>query len=160
MPSIEEQAPAKINLDLLITGRRPDGYHELDSLVVFGPPCDRLIFQSDERLSLDVAGPFAGMLAGEPDNLVLRAARRLAAEVGRTATGRITLEKRIPVAAGLGGGSSDAAATLRGLNRLWRLGMSAARSGAARAAARGRRARSVCMAVRRACAASASASIS
>ena len=126
MPPIEEQAPAKINLDLLITGRRPDGYHELDSLVVFGPPCDRLIFHSDERLSLDVVGPFAGMLAGEPDNLVLRAAKRLAAEVGRVAAGRITLEKRIPVAAGLGGGSSDAAATLRGLNRLWQLGMSAA----------------------------------
>jgi 4-diphosphocytidyl-2-C-methyl-D-erythritol kinase len=126
MPPIEERAPAKINLDLLITGRRPDGYHELDSLVVFGPPCDRLTFRADERLSLDVVGPFAGMLAGEPDNLVLRAAKRLAAEVGRAAAGRITLEKRIPVAAGLGGGSSDAAATLRGLNQLWQLGMSAA----------------------------------
>ncbi len=126
MRSIEEQAPAKINLDLLITGRRPDGYHELDSLVVFGPPRDRLTFHLDERLCLEVVGPFAGTLTGEPDNLVLRAAKRLAAEVGRAAAGRIRLEKRIPVAAGLGGGSSDAAATLRGLNRLWQLGMSAA----------------------------------
>jgi 4-diphosphocytidyl-2-C-methyl-D-erythritol kinase len=126
MPPIEEQAPAKINLDLLITGRRPDGYHELDSLVVFGAPRDRLTFRSDDRLRLDVVGPFARVLAGEPDNLVRRAAKRLAAAVGRPAAGRITLDKRIPVAAGLGGGSSDAAATLRGLNRLWRLNMTAA----------------------------------
>ena len=123
MELIEEAAPAKINLDLCITGRRPDGYHELDSLVVFGPPADVLRFAPANRLSLEVCGPFAGALAGEADNLVLRAARRLAGHAGRRATARITLEKNLPVAAGLGGGSGDAAASLRGLNRLWRLGL-------------------------------------
>ena len=123
MERIEEAAPAKINLDLCITGRRLDGYHELDSLVVFGPPADRLILEPADRLDLRLAGPFAGALAEVPDNLVLRAARRVAARAGRPAGARITLEKNLPVAAGLGGGSGDAAATLRGLNRLWRLGL-------------------------------------
>jgi len=118
-----EEAPAKINLDLCITGRRPDGYHELDSLVVFGPPADVLRFAPADRLTLEVRGPFARALAGEADNLVLRAARRLASHAGCKATARITLAKNLPVAAGLGGGSGDAAATLRGLNRLWRQGL-------------------------------------
>jgi 4-diphosphocytidyl-2-C-methyl-D-erythritol kinase len=123
MEPVEDFAPAKINLDLCITGRRPDGYHELDSLVVFGPPADRLILESADGLSLELGGPFAGALADVSDNLVLRAARRLAEHVGRPAAVRIRLEKNLPVAAGLGGGSGDAAATLRGLNRLWRLGL-------------------------------------
>jgi 4-diphosphocytidyl-2-C-methyl-D-erythritol kinase len=123
MELIEEAAPAKINLDLCITGRRADGYHELDSLVVFGPPVDVLLFEPADRLTLELGGPFAGALAEEPDNLVLRAARRLAGHAGRPATAHIRLEKTLPVAAGLGGGSGDAAATLRGLNRLWRLGL-------------------------------------
>ena len=123
MELIAEAAPAKINLDLCITGRRPDGYHELDSLVVFGPPADVLRFAPADRLTLELCGPFADALAGESDNLVLRAARRLAGHAGCPATARITLEKNLPVAAGLGGGSGDAAATLRGLNRLWRLGL-------------------------------------
>jgi 4-diphosphocytidyl-2-C-methyl-D-erythritol kinase len=123
---VAERAAAKINLDLLVVGRRADGYHELDSLVVFAGPHDRLRFVADERLSLEAEGPFGAALAAEPDNLVLRAARRLAALAGRAPAARITLEKRIPVAAGLGGGSADAAATLRGLNRLWRLGLSTA----------------------------------
>jgi 4-diphosphocytidyl-2-C-methyl-D-erythritol kinase len=126
MAPVEELAAAKINLDLWVTGRRADGYHELDSLVVFAPPCDRLRFEAGGQLTLEVTGPFAAALAGEPDNLVLRAARRLAERVGHAPEARITLNKRIPVAAGLGGGSADAAATLRGLNRLWRLGLSAA----------------------------------
>jgi 4-diphosphocytidyl-2-C-methyl-D-erythritol kinase len=126
MAPVAERAAAKINLDLWVVGRRADGYHELDSLVVFAPPCDRLRFQADAPLTLAVTGPFAAALAGEPDNLVLRAARRLADRVGRAPEARITLDKRIPVAAGLGGGSADAAASLRGLNRLWRLGLSAA----------------------------------
>jgi 4-diphosphocytidyl-2-C-methyl-D-erythritol kinase len=126
MGPIEQAAPAKINLDLCITGRRPDGYHELDSLVVFGPPADRLIFEPADTLSLELAGPFAGALADVADNLALRAARRLAGHARRRATARIKLEKNLPVAAGLGGGSGDAAATLRGLNRLWRLGLGAA----------------------------------
>jgi 4-diphosphocytidyl-2-C-methyl-D-erythritol kinase len=126
MAPVEELAAAKINLDLWVVGRRADGYHELDSLVMFAPPCDRLRFRAGGELTLEVTGPFAAALADEPDNLVLRAARRLAARVGRAPEARITLDKRIPVAAGLGGGSADAAATLRGLNRLWRLGLSAA----------------------------------
>jgi 4-diphosphocytidyl-2-C-methyl-D-erythritol kinase len=123
MELIEESAPAKINLDLCITGRRADGYHELDSLVVFGPPADRLILEPADRLTLELGGPFAKALADEPDNLVMRAARRLAEYAGRPAEARIRLEKNLPVAAGLGGGSGDAAAALRGLNRLWRLGL-------------------------------------
>jgi 4-diphosphocytidyl-2-C-methyl-D-erythritol kinase len=123
---VEELAPAKINLDLYVTGRRADGYHELDSLTAFAAFGDRLALQEHDRLELKPIGPFAGMLAAEPDNLVLRAARRLAACAGRKAAVRITLEKRIPVAAGLGGGSADAAAALRGLNRLWRLRMAQA----------------------------------
>ncbi|HEX5795581.1 MAG TPA: 4-(cytidine 5'-diphospho)-2-C-methyl-D-erythritol kinase [Geminicoccaceae bacterium] len=126
MTPVDERAAAKINLDLWVVGRRADGYHELDSLVVFAPPCDRLRFQDDARLSLEVTGPFAAALAGEPDNLVLRATRLLAQHVGRVPGARIALDKRIPVAAGLGGGSADAAATLRGLNRLWQLGLSTA----------------------------------
>jgi 4-diphosphocytidyl-2-C-methyl-D-erythritol kinase len=123
---VEELAPAKINLDLHVTGRRPDGYHELDSLTAFAAFGDRLVLRDHDRLELAVAGPFAGPLAAEPENLVLRAARRLAAMAGREPAVRIMLDKRIPVAAGLGGGSADAAAMLRGLNRLWRLGMTAA----------------------------------
>lgn len=121
MPCVSERAPAKINLDLCVVGRRGDGYHELDSLVVFADLADRLTFQDDERLDLDFAGPFADALADPAENLVLRAARLLAEHVDRKPAARIALEKRIPVAAGLGGGSADAAAALRGLNRLWRL---------------------------------------
>ena len=114
-------APAKLNLYLHVTGRRDDGYHELDSLVTFTALTDTLEIAPAQSLGLVVTGPFAGALdAG--DNLVARAASALAAKLGRHADVRITLEKRIPVAAGLGGGSADAAAVLRGLARLWRLG--------------------------------------
>ena len=123
---VEELAPAKINLDLYVTGRRADGYHELDSLTAFTAFGDRLALREHDRLELELRGPLAGPLAAEPDNLVLRAARGLAAFAGRKAAVRITLDKRIPVAAGLGGGSADAAAALRGLNRLWRLRMAPA----------------------------------
>jgi 4-diphosphocytidyl-2-C-methyl-D-erythritol kinase len=123
---VEELAPAKVNLDLHVLGRRADGYHELDSLTAFAALGDRLVFYEHECLELELCGPFAGPLAAEADNLVLRAARSLAACAGRRAAVRITLDKRLPVAAGLGGGSADAAATLRGLNRLWRLRMTPA----------------------------------
>jgi 4-diphosphocytidyl-2-C-methyl-D-erythritol kinase len=123
---VEELAPAKINLDLHVIGRRADGYHELDSLTAFAAFGDRVTLHEHDCLELALSGPFAGMLAAEPDNLVLRTARCLAACAGRRAAVRITLEKRLPVAAGLGGGSADAAAVLRGLNRLWRLGMAPA----------------------------------
>lgn len=104
---LETLAPAKINLCLHVTGRRADGYHLLDSLVVFAGVGDLLQAVSAEALSLAVAGPFAAGLGGGPDNLVLRAARLTG--VGAA----ITLHKRLPVAAGIGGGSADAAATLR-----------------------------------------------
>ena len=126
MTPVDERAAAKINLDLWVVGRRADGYHELDSLVVFAPPCDRLRFLDEPGLSLVGPGRAAGAPAAPPHHLVLRAPRALAERVGRAPGARITLDKRIPVAAGLGGGSADAAATRRGLNRRWQLGLSAA----------------------------------
>lgn len=116
-------APAKVNLYLRVTGRRADGFHLLDSLVTFVALADTLDHRPADTLSLAVEGPFADGLAGE-DNLVLRAARALAARSGRMAAGAaLTLRKEIPVAAGLGGGSGDAAAALRGLNAAWRCGL-------------------------------------
>lgn len=120
---IEEAAHAKVNLWLRVTGRRADGYHELDSLVVFAGVGDTLRAEPAETLSLTVDGPFAAALSDEPDNLVLRAARALAP--GRGA--RLTLTKRLPVASGIGGGSADAAAALRALTRLWDLDAALAR---------------------------------
>ena len=117
--SVTEFAPAKINLDLHVLGRRPDGYHELDSLIVFAEIGDRVRVERYARLELILEGPFAGALrTGEP-NLVVRAAQLLAQAAGRAPALRLVLEKRLPVAAGLGGGSADAAATLRALMRLW-----------------------------------------
>jgi 4-diphosphocytidyl-2-C-methyl-D-erythritol kinase len=116
-----ESAPAKVNLYLHITGKRDDGYHLLDSLAVFAGLADRLTFASSTELSLTVTGPFASSLSAEPDNLVLRTARMLAAENDIQPTGALTLEKNIPVASGIGGGSADAAAALRLLCRAWRL---------------------------------------
>lgn len=118
-PSVREAAPAKLNLDLLVTGRRPDGYHELDSLVVFADLGDTLVFAPAEDLRLEVAGPTAPDLPDGEANIVLRAARLLAARAGVPARAAIRLDKRLPVAAGIGGGSADAAAALRGLARLW-----------------------------------------
>lgn len=112
-------APAKINLFLEVTGRRPDGYHLLDSLVVFAGVGDEVSVTAAPALSLEVEGPFAGALAGETDNLVLRAARALAAALGRAPDVAIRLVKRLPIASGIGGGSSDAAATLRALVDFW-----------------------------------------
>ncbi len=123
----EEAAPAKVNLYLHVTGRRADGYHLLDSLVVFGPTADSVSATPAAALSLTVAGPFGAGLAAEPDNLVLRAARALAAEAGIPAGAALRLVKRLPVASGIGGGSADAAAALRLLNRLWGLDLPAAR---------------------------------
>ncbi|MGL4312091.1 MAG: 4-(cytidine 5'-diphospho)-2-C-methyl-D-erythritol kinase [Paracoccaceae bacterium] len=108
-------APAKINLTLHVTGRRADGYHLLDSLVVFAGVGDRITAQPDERLDLQITGPMAGALVAASDNLVLRAAQLLNAGMGA----RIVLEKHLPVASGIGGGSSDAAAALRVLSRMW-----------------------------------------
>lgn len=107
-----EFAPAKINLCLHVTGRRADGYHLLDSLVVFAGVGDQVSGTLADPPSLSVEGPKAEGLTGEGDNLVLRAARAMGVSA------RIVLEKHLPVSSGIGGGSADAAATLRLLARL------------------------------------------
>ena len=119
-PPIEELAAAKVNLALHVTGRREDGYHLLDSVVVFAADAgDRVSLAPAARTGLELSGPFAAGLAAEPDNLVLKAHRRLAeAFPGRIPEVAIRLDKRLPVASGIGGGSADAAAVLRGLGRL------------------------------------------
>lgn len=114
--TIDEAAPAKINLCLHVTGRRADGYHLLDSLVAFADPGDRIVAASAPDLSLTVTGPAAAAVPVGDDNLVLRAARLFPDTLGGAA---LTLDKHLPAAAGIGGGSSDAAATLRALARLW-----------------------------------------
>ena len=116
---LTEAAPAKINLTLHVTGRRPDGYHLLDSLVVFAGAGDLLSAAPSDALSLTLSGPFAAGLHAEPRNLVLRAARALAKACGVAPHAAIHLDKRLPVASGIGGGSSDAAAALRLLSALW-----------------------------------------
>jgi 4-diphosphocytidyl-2-C-methyl-D-erythritol kinase len=119
-------APAKLNLYLHVVGRRPDGYHLLDSLVAFADCGDVVCAEAAAGLSLTIGGPFAAGLAEEPDNLVLRAARMLAAEAGVPPHARLLLEKHLPVASGIGGGSADAAATLHLLTRLWGIAPDAA----------------------------------
>ncbi len=117
-------APAKVNLCLHLTGRRADGYHRLDSLVGFADIGDRVTARPAPSLTLRVTGSEAAGLAGQGDNdnLVLRAARLLAGHAGIDRPGAaLHLEKNLPVAAGIGGGSSDAAAALRALSRLWRV---------------------------------------
>jgi len=120
-PPLREPAPAKINLYLHVTGKRDDGYHLLDSLVVFVNTGDRLEAVSADTVSLDYAGPFADDLPEPESNLVMRAARQLADMFGISVGARLTLYKNLPVASGIGGGSADAAAALRALIRLWRL---------------------------------------
>jgi 4-diphosphocytidyl-2-C-methyl-D-erythritol kinase len=107
------RAPAKINLTLRVIGRRPDGYHELESLVAFAGLCDWLGFEPGAELILEVLGPRAFEAGPVEENLVLRAARLLAARIPRLTLGRFRLVKRLPAAAGVGGGSADAAAALR-----------------------------------------------
>jgi len=115
-------APAKLNLYLHVVGRRADGYHLLDSLVAFAAPADEIIAEAAPSLSLTLRGPYAAALGDAPsDNLVWRAAERLAAAAGRPPAAALTLTKNLPVASGIGGGSSDAAATLKALAALWRL---------------------------------------
>ncbi|MDA5193389.1 4-(cytidine 5'-diphospho)-2-C-methyl-D-erythritol kinase [Govanella unica] len=121
---VEEFAPAKINLTLSITGRRDDGYHLLDSLFLFANVGDRVTARPADGLSLEISGPRGvGLVADPAENLVLKAARLLQAEAGLTQGAALNLEKHLPLASGIGGGSADAAATLRALNRLWSLGL-------------------------------------
>ena len=112
-------APAKVNLALEVLGRRPDGYHEIRSLIQTIELADTLSFEEGERLLVNYEPPW------EPEgDLVLRSAAKLWEVAGEGRGAVIRVQKRVPVAFGLGGGSSDAAATLLGLNRLWSLGMS------------------------------------
>ncbi len=110
-------AAAKVNLVLEVLGKRPDGYHEIATVLQAVELCDRLVLEDAEDLALEVHGP----APGDATNLALRAAAILREAAGVDRGARIRLDKRIPVAAGLGGGSADAAAVLAGLNRLWGL---------------------------------------
>ncbi|MGE3143581.1 MAG: 4-(cytidine 5'-diphospho)-2-C-methyl-D-erythritol kinase [Hyphomonadaceae bacterium] len=118
---LREFAPAKINLSLHVGPPGADGRHPLESIVAFANVGDWIWAEESDRPSLRLAGPFAGALAHEQDNLVVRAARLLAKEAGVRTGVTITLDKHLPIASGVGGGSADAAATLRILNRLWSL---------------------------------------
>lgn len=118
-------SPAKLNLFLHITGRRPDGYHNLQTLFQFIDLCDQLTFtlRNDGELSLD----FPDTALSAPDNLIMRAAQALQRETGCTRGADIVVEKHIPMGGGLGGGSSNAATTLVVLNHLWQTGLSTQR---------------------------------
>jgi 4-diphosphocytidyl-2-C-methyl-D-erythritol kinase len=118
-------APAKINLFLHLTGRRDDGYHLIESLFVFTQHGDLLRFHEADQLIFDTVGPFSADLsaANMDDNLVVRAAKAISAYANVECHARIVLEKNLPVASGIGGGSADAAAALVGLNQFWELGL-------------------------------------
>ncbi|WP_406735910.1 4-(cytidine 5'-diphospho)-2-C-methyl-D-erythritol kinase [Thioclava sp. GXIMD4215] len=117
--SLSDIAPAKVNLSLAVTGRRADGYHTLESLVVFAGFGDRLTVEAHDSLDLQVDGPFAEGVPVDARNLVLKAAHLLQRETGTTQGARIRLTKTLPHGGGIGGGSSDAAVALRLLARLW-----------------------------------------
>jgi 4-diphosphocytidyl-2-C-methyl-D-erythritol kinase len=116
---LEETAFAKINLALHVRAREPDGYHRLETIFAFAEDGDRLSVAAADELSLEVTGPFAGALNG--DNLVLLAAEALRETCQVSEGAALLLDKRLPVASGIGGGSADAAATLRLLRRFWKL---------------------------------------
>ena len=116
-------APAKINLALHVTGRRSDGYHDIDTLVMFADVGDTLTAEPEGRLALDVSGKFSGDVPTDRKNLVIAAAEVLRAETQIKSGARLSLVKNLPVGAGIGGGSSDAAAALTVLNRLWGTGL-------------------------------------
>ncbi|USI71877.1 4-(cytidine 5'-diphospho)-2-C-methyl-D-erythritol kinase [Sphingomonas morindae] len=123
---IDDVGYAKLNLALHVRRRRPDGYHDLETLFAFCEAGDGLSAEPADTLGLTIEGPFGAGLSAGPDNLVLRAAAALRAAAGIDAGAAIRLDKRLPVAAGIGGGSADAAAALRVLARLWTLAPDAA----------------------------------
>jgi 4-diphosphocytidyl-2-C-methyl-D-erythritol kinase len=118
MPALTEDARAKVNLTLRVNGRRGDGYHDLESVVAFCDCADRLTLTPGPELILTMTGPLAGACGEMSDNLVLKAAQLLGRSVAGLKVGSFALEKILPVAAGIGGGSADAAAALRLLARL------------------------------------------
>ena len=123
MPALSERARAKVNLTLAVLGRRADGYHELESLVAFADCADTLTLIASDSLMLDVTGPRAAECGNLGDNLVLKAARALRERIPDLTMGAFTLDKHLPAAAGIGGGSADAAAALRLLARANDLGL-------------------------------------
>ncbi len=118
MPGLVEEGRAKVNLTLRVVGRRTDGYHDLESVVAFADCADKLTLTPGPELSLKMTGPLATACGELSDNLVLKAARLLAQVVPGLKAGAFELDKFLPVAAGIGGGSADAAAALRLLARL------------------------------------------
>src|ERR1700761_6437136 len=118
MPAFSEDGRAKVNLTLRVFGRRGDGYHDIESVVAFADCADHLTLTEAAELDLGATGPLAEACGATSDNLVLKAARLLSERVPGLKLGRFTLDKRLPVAAGIGGGSADAAAALRLLARL------------------------------------------
>lgn len=121
MSAASEIAPAKLNLALHVRGKLADGRHSIETIFAFCTDGDRLSGESADELSLSVTGPFANELSDGADNLVLRAARALAQAAAKSAGAALVLDKQLPVASGLGGGSADAAAALRLLTSLWRI---------------------------------------
>jgi 4-diphosphocytidyl-2-C-methyl-D-erythritol kinase len=119
---MQETAYAKLNLALHVRARMPDGYHRIETIFAFCEDGDELRVSEAEGLELEITGPFAEQLAHDQDNLVLRAARALRDRFEIRSGAKLNLDKRLPIAAGLGGGSADAAAALRLLDRWWRLG--------------------------------------
>lgn len=126
--ALVETGFAKVNVALHVRARRDDGYHALESLFVFADHGDRLsgVATDDGAIDLTIDGPFGGPLSADADNLVVRAARGLQAYLGQQRGAAIRLTKVLPVASGIGGGSADAAATLRLLVRLWDVRIDAA----------------------------------
>ena len=118
MPALMEEGRAKVNLTLRVVGRRVDGYHDLESVVAFADCADRLSLTPGESLDLKTIGPLANDCGESADNLVLKAAQLLGERVPGLRVGEFVLDKVLPVAAGIGGGSADAAAALRLLARL------------------------------------------
>lgn len=117
--SAHEFAPAKVNLFLHVTGKRDDGYHLLDSLVVFADVGDHVSIAPSDTLILEHAGPFGDSLPDPSENLIMRVAKALQSAHNISLGAHITLTKNLPVASGIGGGSADAAAAIRGLCPLW-----------------------------------------
>ncbi len=118
-------APAKINLDLLITGRRDDGYHLLDSIVVFADYGDQLTAEISDQLSLDISGPFGENLTADQDNLILKAAKLIGEKANISPNVKFHLVKNLPISSGIGGGSADGAAALKLIIDLYELKISA-----------------------------------
>lgn len=118
MPALVEEGRAKVNLSLRVVGRRADGYHDLESVVAFADCADRLTLEPGGELKLTATGPLAAACGDTADNLVFKAAKLLAEAVPNLKLGAFALDKVLPVAAGIGGGSADAAAALRLLARL------------------------------------------